>query len=631
MAFNEATIIYNSRDEQFKRPVGAVRSGTDVSIDFLVSKNLDAKAMTMVLINDRDNSVSYHEMAPSETAAETDAYNMWHLDFTTGDRGLYWYYFSIAAPEGELKVGRSENNKAVITDEPRSWQQTVYNRQYDVPEWIRGGVFYHIFVDRFYGIGNRLVEPYKITRTDWGGEPEYRANAEGKILNNDFFGGNLAGIKEKLPYLEDLGVTCLYLSPIFEAFSNHKYDTGNYMNIDPMFGTEDDFTSLCEEAGKRGIRVICDGVFSHTGDDSVYFDKYGNYGGEGAWHNPDSKYRGWYYFHEGEAYDTWWGIDTLPRVKKDDPSYLEYINGENGVVRHWLKAGASGWRLDVADELPNSFLKKLAEAAKSEKSDSLIIGEVWEDASNKVSYDQRKNYFEGNKLDSVMNYPFKNAVIDFVRKGNAEGAAETVESILENYPDDVVNCLMNLLGNHDTPRILTALAGDDLPQDASREEKASHRLSDIQKTAGIKMLKIASVIQMTLPGVPCVYYGDEAGTEGYSDPFNRTCYPWGNENKELIAWYKKIIAIRKEHEVYRKGRYRTVAAINGTYAFSRFDENGTCATMMTAANCGSDEVTLIVSGTWKDTLTGIVLSNNFTIVPGEILLLEKIRDINGGI
>ena len=317
----------------------------------------------------------------------------------------------------------------------------------------------------------------KTTRRDWGGQPQYEP-VNGEMLNNDFFGGNLAGIRVKLPYLQELGVTCLYLSPIVEAYSNHKYDTADYRKVDPMFGTMEDFECLCREAGERGMRVICDGVFAHTGSDSVYFNRQGHYGEGGAWNDPNSPYRPWYFFHEDGGYDSWWGIDTLPRINKEDPSYREFINGKGGIVQHWLSHGASGWRLDVADELPAGFLTELVAAAKEQDPQALIVGEVWEDASNKIAYGVRMNYFRGDRLDSVMNYPLKDAVIRCVRHGDAAHLAETMETIWENYPHYIVHALMNHLGTHDSFRILTALAGEELDPDTPREIQGIAR-SDI--------------------------------------------------------------------------------------------------------------------------------------------------------
>ena len=493
-------------------------------------------------------------------------YTVYTAHFTPREKGLYWYWFEL--PEEGIVISRDPaTGQAAVTRDLRCWQITVCEPAYAAPDWIYGGVFYHIFVDRFAASGEPVYMDGKILRHDWGGMPDYQPNAEGRILNNDFFGGNLAGIVEKLPYLQKLGVTCLYLSPIFEAYSSHKYDTSDYMKVDPMFGDEAGFTRLCEEAGRLGMRVICDGVFSHTGSDSRYFDIHDRYG-DGAYHHHDSPYRSWYYF-EPKGYQTWWGIDTLPRIRKDNPSYQEFITGPKGVVRKWLAAGASGWRLDVVDELPASFLEKLTAGAKAEKADALILGEVWEDASNKIAYEERKNYFDGTKLDSVMNYPLRRGIIDYVRGGDAFSIARPMAQIMENYPLHIVHALMNILGTHDTDRIITALAGRRLGPDAGRKEKAAIRMDDEDWRIGIRRLKIAVVLQMTLPGVPCIYYGDEAGMEGYNDPFNRKCYPWGHENPEIQNWYRRVIAIRRSHKVYVDGSYRLLAARNGLYAFER--------------------------------------------------------------
>ncbi|MGN0709312.1 MAG: glycoside hydrolase family 13 protein, partial [Anaerovoracaceae bacterium] len=589
----EADIIFDSEDEQFKKPFGAVVSGTMMEFHLLVSRKFNSSGACVRVKYDNHTEVAEYGMLSEETAAETDDYIDFSVRFPIYDRGLYWYSFEVYTPGGTVTVGKGADGRAVIVHEGEeliSWQQTVYRRDHKVPEWLEGGVIYHIFVDRFFHSGPKVELEGKITRDDWGGMPNYKPD-NGIVRNNDFFGGNLNGIREKLPYLKSLGVTCLYLSPIFEAYSNHKYDTSDYTKIDPMFGTEDDFRALCREAGDMGIKIILDGVFSHTGSDSIYFDKDHRYGG-GAYGNPDSKYRSWYYFGQNERYETWWGIDTLPRINKHNESYREFICGKDGIARKWLREGASGWRLDVADELPNDFLVSFVNAVKDEKEDAAVIGEVWEDGSNKIAYDERKNYFQGDKLDSVMNYPLMNAIISFVRNGDAPGIGRTMDTILENYPRDVVNCLMNILGTHDTMRIMTALAGRDLGYDPSRDEQASVRMTPDEWEKGVRMLKIASVLQMTLPGVPCIYYGDEAGMEGYKDPFNRQCYPWGHENRELQEWYRKIIAFRRARPVYRDGEYRTVAAIDGLYAFERFrrDEKGRATeSVITAANCGEKE------------------------------------------
>ncbi len=620
-----AEIIFDSRDTFFKTPQGAVKAGSDLAFRFLAAEELRPTAVRLIVQYDRHDTPAVYEMTgETDTSVSTAGYQAYATSFTIHDTGLYWYNFEVQTEDGLLRIGKGDANCAVIAEHPAAWQQTVYDRAFEAPEWIYGGIYYHVFVDRFHKSGRpRIRMEGKTNRHDWGGMPEWKPKKL-KVLNNDFFGGDLEGIRQKLPYLAGLHVTCLYLSPVFEAYSNHKYDTGDYEKIDPMFGTEDDFRALCESAAEYGIRVICDGVFAHTGSDSKYFDKYGHYDGDGAYENPDSPYRSWYYFHEDGTYDCWWNFRTLPKLNKHDPSYIEYITGENGVVRKWLRAGASGWRLDVADELPNDFLDALVRAAKTEKSDSLIVGEVWEDASNKIAYEERKNYFEGNRLDAVMNYPFKNGIVDFVRHGNAEGLAQTVESIVENYPPEVLHSLMNVLGTHDSVRIITALAGVELGADPPRDMQAQIRMNDSEWALGIRRLKTASLIQMTLPGVPCIYYGDEAGTEGYKDPFNRTCYPWGHENRQLLDWYRKVTEIRSSHDVYRCGGYRTLMAGDGFYAFERHSgEDRPDEAMITAANCGEHEHHLPLEGQWTDLLTGLTYDGTITIYPGDALLLER--------
>jgi len=622
-----AGIVYDSRNKYFKDPQGAVKAGTDLTFRILVSEDLQPIAVRLIVKYDRHDTPACYEMTGgSPTPAAADTYREYCASFTIQDTGLYWYHFEVLTEGGLLRAGRGSGNRAAVSaaSDPWQtgvWQQTVYERAYPSPEWIYGGVYYHIFVDRFNRSGRpRITLPNKTNRDDWGGTPEWQPK-NNKIYNNDFFGGDLEGIRQKLPYLASLNVTCLYLSPIFEAYSSHKYDTGDYEKIDPMFGSEEDFRALCRTAAEYGIRVICDGVFAHTGSDSKYFDRYGHYGG-GAYGDPDSPYRSWYFFREDGTYECWWDFLTLPKLNKRDPSYREYITGKDGIVRKWLRAGAAGWRLDVADELPGDFLDALVRAAKAEKPDALIIGEVWEDASNKIAYEERKNYFEGCRLDAVMNYPFRTAIIDFVRNGNAGALAETAESIVEHYPPEVLHCLMNVLGSHDSIRIITALAGTDLGTDPSREEQARTRLSEAQWARGVRLLKIASLIQMTLPGVPCIYYGDEAGVEGYKDPFNRTCFPWGSENTELLSWYRQLTSLRAAHAVYRHGAYRTITAADGLYAFERYDDEG--ASVITAANCGSQEQRLVLESRRTDLLTGENYEGTITVFPGDTLLLRKI-------
>ena len=384
-------------------------------------------------------------------------------------------------------------------------------------------------------------------REDWGGVPQYLPDPDGEFRCNDYFGGDLEGIRQKLPYLRELGVTCLYLNPIFEAHSNHRYNTADYRQVDPLLGTREDFARLCADGKKAGITILLDGVFSHTGSDSVYFNREGRYGEGGAARDPRSPYRPWYNFHPWpDSYDCWWGFKTLPNVNEWEYSYRQFICGEEGVLRQWIALGAGGFRLDVADELPDIFLDHLRRAVKEADPQAAVIGEVWEDASNKSSYGHRRRYLLGDQLDSVMNYPFRQAILDYLKWGDGTLFGRRVMSVLENYPRPVVDCLMNSLSTHDVERAITLLAGEDATGHDRQWQGQRHFPTPDQYARGKAMLSAASLIQYTLPGIPCLYYGDEAGLWGYKDPLNRGCYPWGKEDRELVDLFRRLGRLRRE-------------------------------------------------------------------------------------
>lgn len=427
------------------------------------------------------------------------------------------------------------------------WQRTVYTPD-AAPDWYTGGVAYQIFPDRFYrgadwrqrreagaAKGQRLP---RLFHESWDDAPFYLRDENKRVTHWDFFGGTLRGIEEKLDDLRGLGVTVLYLNPIFAAASNHRYDTADYFEIDPALGDTAGFTALCRAAGDRGMRVILDGVFSHTGADSRYFDRWGRYGG-GACAGPASPYYRWYDFQEFPGkYRCWWGEPDLPEVSELDPGFLDLICGENGVVRHWLRLGASGWRLDVADELPDPFIRAVRAAAMAEKPDALLLGEVWEDASNKVSYGVRRDYLLGGGLHGVMNYPFRQGLVDFILgRTDAPALAFALTTLRDHYPPGAFAASLNLLGSHDRARILTVLGGEGDRALALRRQKA------------------LSFLQFTLPGVPCVYYGDEAGLTGGEDPDNRRPYPWGREDQSLLSHYRWLCTLRRDHPALISGGF----------------------------------------------------------------------------
>ena len=568
-------IPYNSRDLFFKNKFGSIEAGEEIHLRLVIPRSFCCSGATLMLRLDDGN---YEELAMSWAGMSGDDAEIWNIHTTIEKEGLYWYHFDYFSSYGRSSILQTQDGIGDFSGNflaRKDWQLTVTEKDFTTPDWLKGGIIYQIFPDRFYNSGAKKenVPADRIMRDDWGNEPEWRPTPQGKVLNNDFFGGDLKGIEEKLPYLKDFGVSCIYLNPIFESHSNHRYDTADYSKIDPTLGTEKDFTSLCKSAKKHGIRIILDGVFSHTGDDSVYFNKKGRYSTLGAYNSAESPYYKWYKFTNfPDKYQSWWGFETLPEVIEEGEEYRNFINGKGGIIEKWLKAGANGFRLDVADELPDIFIDELRVRLKETKPDALLMGEVWEDATTKHSYGSRRRYLLGSQFDSVMNYPFANAIIDFCRNGKAEYFMSTIMQIVENYPKQCLDVMMNHIGTHDTERAITKIAGESCEY-RDRKWQSEHSLGD-KYQKGVELLKCAVALQFTLPGVPSVYYGDEAGMEGYKDPFNRGCYPWGNENKELLDFYKTMGRIRRENSVFEKGFFSPVSSMLGCVAYRRHDENG---------------------------------------------------------
>lgn len=567
------TSVYCSRNEVCKSPYGAVPSGETVRFCIYPRRSAGVLSAELLLCADGEEM----QNIPMHWSGYRGARDCYTVTCTAGAPGLYWYLFRMVTTEGENFICRSAGGVGdVLTQPGERFQMTVFDGNYQVASWFGEGITYNIFPDRFCRAEAPAETGYRSERhihQDWSDIPVYLPDARGEIWNNDFFGGSLRGVIEKLDYLESLHVRTIYFNPIFEAFSNHRYDTGDYKTIDPMMGTEADFRELCSKAKARGMRVILDGVFSHTGYDSKYFNARGHYDSVGAHQSKESPYYDWYEFSNWpDSYSSWWGIYTLPQVRELNEKYLDYIiEGEDSVIRHWLNAGASGWRLDVADELPDEFIAKLNRAARETKQDALVVGEVWEDASNKISYDVRRRYFQGGELDSVMNYPLRDGIMAFLTGSPAEDFAEKMETLRENYPRAIFYNLMNIIGTHDTPRALTALGADPGDWGASREYRAHKRLEGEPLARAMRLLRIAAVIQFTMPGSPTIYYGDEAGQQGYEDPFNRRTYPWGQENQELLAFYRSLCAVRAKNPALTDGSIEFLEAHGGVLLYVRED------------------------------------------------------------
>lgn len=557
-------LFYKPYSPEYKTPVGAVTVNENFIIKIRITERDDIESVYFVLKKENEAKMYYRMYT------ENDCYC---VDMPITSVGLYFYHFEVRQYGGGYFNIFASPDLTPVFHYGEDWILLARERVYEPSDTLKGGLIYQIMVDRFCAVERKKTQEDAVYRDDWYGVPCYKPDKKGVVRNNDFFGGNLSGIISKLDYLKSLGVTCIYLNPIFKAKSNHKYDTGDYSMIDPDFGTEEDLKNLIKKAKDRGMKIMLDGVFSHTGDDSLYFNKYGNYPTLGAYAGKDSPYYKWYTFRSyPDDYECWWGINTLPNVVETEETYNDYINGENGIIAKYTKMGIGGWRLDVADELPDIFLQNLAKRVKTINPKAIVLGEVWEDAVTKVAYSVRRKYFWGRELESVTNYPFKADILEFIQNGDAQRLNRTVISLIDHYPKEVTDSLMNMIGTHDTVRALTALSTDKVP--ASRDERSTKLISD--RDLAIKKLKLSAVLQYTLPGVPLVFYGDEAGLEGYEDPFNRRCYPWGKEDKNLIEFFRTLGKIRKNlNSVLADGTYAPVTAKNGLLIYERYNQNGT--------------------------------------------------------
>ena len=584
--------IFDPRDLNFKNPYGAVPSGTVVCFTLRPPRAGGfSRGRLTARFESRNNEEQIIPLPWVDSQLGVDQFRG-TLDVGTYV-GLVWYSFVLEGLDGR----RAELGP---------YQLTVYQGEEAVPTWFGEGMTYQIFPDRF--CRSRIPDPTglvggRTVHQNWEDEPVYRPDERGEIRNRDFFGGDFQGVISKLDDLKDLGVETLYFNPIFEAAENHRYGTADYDRIDPMLGCNEDFSRLCDEAHKRGMRVMLDGVFNHTGFVSRYFNGDGFYPDVGACQSWDSPYRSWFQFIRWpDQYESWWGIYSLPAVNESDPSYRRFIFGdEDSVVRRWLRAGADGWRLDVADELPDDFVAGIHAAARAEKPSAVVIGEVWEDGSTKVAYGVRRKHILGGHCDGLMNYPLRSAILSYFSGGKAEDFVSGMETIRENYPPFAFYSAMNSLGTHDTPRILTLLGAGGERRDQSRDWRANFRLEGDALRLAKERLRAAALLLFCFPGSPTVYYGDEAGMEGFEDPFNRRTYPWGHEDQELLAWFKQLGALRKTHPALRRGTIRYVAAEGPLLAFARADDG---EEILCVCNAGDGPVTLPLPGNTASVLVG---------------------------
>lgn len=582
---------HDSRDSRYRIPFGAAPTGGTVTLGLSIGGDSGAHVALRTWVDGEGEA-----FVPMTGEPEGD-HLRFSCEFTREDPAIVWYSFVIERSDGRVlrygaRDGHTGGEGMLCEWQPSSFQLTVYRPREVKPEWFTSGIVYQIFPDR-YRRGNDWREraraaghlhgndsadgipgPRRRVVGNWDTDPSYEKDADGRVVAWDFYGGTLEGIRGDLRRLADMGVTVIYLNPIFEARSSHRYDTADFMRVDAMLGDEEGFSRLCREAGELGISIVLDGVFNHVGADSRYFNRYETYPEPGAWQaheaevatgSPEageavSPYADWFTFNDDGTYEAWWGVDDLPAVNETNPGYQNFITGPDGVVRHWLAAGARGWRLDVADELSDEFIEDIKTAALAERPDALVLGEVWEDASNKISYGKLRRYLLGSELDSAMNYPFRTAVLDFLL-GNvsAADAAESLMQIAENYPPEAMAAALNLLSSHDRPRLMSVLGGAlDHPDWQPWPDGFPGRLTEARRGLAKGRFWLATLLQMTYQGVPSIYYGDERGMEGLCDPCNRGPYPWDGGDADCQVMYRNTTQLRRALPVLTDGIVRPI-------------------------------------------------------------------------
>ncbi len=619
-------VAHYTRGTLYHDPFGPATTGATLTLRLRTYRG-DVTGVTLRTWDDlaAPSEISYTMHLSSAISDPLGLYDYWEVGLSAPGHGtLLWYKFRV---EDSPDVDWYEDDGALngwghMVDDPTwagSFRQVVYEADYSTPDWLQNGIVYQIYPDRFRngdwsndpisGTGF-IYEDTIITHSVWNEPPVDPRDPAGPFYQRwsaDFFGGDLQGIIDELDYLHDLGVTVLYLNPIFLSPSNHKYDTTSYEEIDPHFGDMDTLAALIDAAAARGMHVVLDGVFNHTSSDSYYFDRYGRYSQQGACESPASAYRDWYYFGSGtcpgcdQPYQSWWGYCSLPILNSDNPAVRDYVygsgafGGSDGAATYWPRQGSAGWRLDVAGDIDGGYLdtdywEEFRAAVRSVRPDAAIIGEEWGDAAP---------WLLGNEWDAVMNYQFRAALLSFLRDtpyqdndanaGSSTGVLEPLApsqfnerllALMESYPPPALHAMLNLLGSHDTNRVLFVL----------NPNAAVGNFDPGDVAAAKAILRLGTIVQFTLPGAPTVYYGDEAGaympamaTSGgglmEDDPYNRIPFPWADESgtpafsfdQALHDHYARLAAIRHAHPALRTGSFQTLLTDDqaDTYAYGR--------------------------------------------------------------
>ena len=518
-------------------------------------------------------------------------------------RAIYRYYFSYYK-DGKLCFHKK---KDIVKHNPIRDEMFKMSVNYDVPDWAKGKIMYHIFVDRFNRGSSEKMVPMdrRNIHEDWNESMQIGPDKDG-IWNNDFYGGDLKGIIDKLDYIESLGVSILYLSPIVWSQSNHRYDTSDYEKVDPYAGVNEDLKLLCDEAHKRGMKVVLDAVFNHTGSDSKYFNKFGNFDEVGAYQSNDSKYSSFFrkHYHNGKEYfDYWWGFDNLPECNGNSFEWREYILGEGGVIDLWFSLGIDGLRLDVADELTDDFIEGIRTAVKRNKSDGFILGEVWKNPMR-----MGRGYIEsGRGMDSVMNYPLVDALLRYFKYGDVHKLSYIINDMLNEYPEETIYALMNFTSTHDISRALNMLGCESEfspykewywdPVDNSHEHCKDYKMSKEDLIRAKEIYKAYISALAFLPGNLSIFYGDEAGIEGLGNLANRKTFPWGEEDSDLVEFFTSIGKVRVNNKFLEQADLNVFKINRDYFMFERINGEDK---MLFAVNRTDNDVDFKVPDEYSD-------------------------------
>jgi glycosidase/fibronectin type 3 domain-containing protein len=680
---------HDSRDTLYRTPGGAVPAGTPVTLRLRTfHDDVTAVGLRVYSFEDAGQTVYPMQRAASDVSCYqaglgSKTCDFWEYTLPNATPDNLWYRFVVT--DGSDTDYYADNTRALdgglgtTSDDPvdDSYALMVHTPGFAAPAWAKNAVIYQIFPDRFRnGRADNDAKTGDVRYDDpvlalpWGTKPEgYCRNYADGAANcpwrfdttppadsptkeqprgRDYMGGDLKGVDQQLDYLAGLGVNTIYFNPIFDAGSNHSYDTQDYYKIDPYFGTQKDWENLVKHANQLGIKIILDGVFNHMSSDSPIFDRYGHYSTVGACESISSPYRSWFNFQEVAAgtgtcagtagaksatYDGWFGFDSIPVLNKSLAAVQQYfVTSPNSVAKTWLTQGAGGWRMDVSGDpsFPDGYWQSFRTATKGQRPDALLISETWQKDSTLL------RMLRGDRLDTTMNYRLRDAVIGLLAPGSFDSKgfpdsgdgiepsefAARLASVREDYPDAAYYSLMNLLDSHDTERLLWTLT-------PGEETTAGRELNATNLAAGKLRVRLASLIQFTVPGAPTVYYGDEVGLTGDDDPDDRRTYPWtdlgGSPDTALFNHYKTLASLRKANAALTTGDFQVLLADDAadTVAYGR--RTGTQGAIVAINRSGSSRTLQIPvagylnNGTVLSTRLGVGASGgNYTVANGAV-------------